>query len=111
MSTLTTRKRTDAGKVIAQRFGHCIATHGNVYGLTQKMLSERLSVDTKPMVRVERGDALPSLQPPFAISKALDVTVSQLLSEALSSDRDLVDWLGQRLRRLPGEDGCEFSNM
>jgi transcriptional regulator with XRE-family HTH domain len=111
MSTSTTRKRTDAGKALAQRLGHCIARHRKAHGLTQEELSERLSVDPKSMARIERGAVLPSLQRMFEISEALDVPVTQLLGEASSRDKDLVDWLSQRLQKLQDEDRLRILDL
>lgn len=111
MSTSTTRKRTDAGEALAQRLGHSIARHRKARGLTQEELSERLSIDPKSMARIERGAVLPSLQRMFEMSEALNVPVTQLLGETSPRDNDLVDWLGQRLQRLPDEDRSRILDL
>lgn len=49
--------------------------------ITQNMLSELLDVSNVYISKIERGVTKPNLEMLFKISKALDVSVSQLLSE------------------------------
>ena len=104
MSSSTTRKRTDAGKVLAEKLGSSVARHRVAQGLTQEQLSERLSIDPKSMARIERGAVLPSLQRVLELSEALAIPVAQLLTESSPRDEDFSSWLGERLQKLSEED-------
>ena len=64
--------------------GIVIREHRRVLGLTQPQLAERAGVHENNVSLIERGETRVAVDTLFALSDALGVTASELLSEAES---------------------------
>ena len=71
-------------------------------GLTQEQVAKRLGCNTEYYGRLERGNGLPSVEMLDALADVLDVSVDDLLGEAIKTYRpeDLIDALPPRERKL-----------
>lgn len=67
------------GNYLYRRFGVRIIKVRRVRGLTQDILSTRSQVDRTFLGKIERGNANPSFRTMIKLSRALKVSLSELL--------------------------------
>lgn len=92
--------QTDIGKTL----GKAIAVRRKALALNQNDLAGMIEVDAETISRFERGTALPSLRRLWRVAEALQVSLSELLSEASTLPNDQTEKLVAALRELDARD-------
>ncbi len=82
------RKKRVFPEDFRQKLGRAIAERRKLGKLTQDDLAGLVEVDAETVSRFERGISLPSLERLWVIADALDVGMSDLLSEASTLPND-----------------------
>ncbi|MEO4030082.1 helix-turn-helix transcriptional regulator [Chromobacterium vaccinii] len=70
------------GTTLAVRVGANIAEARKRAGLAQKVVAERIGMETESLSRIERGNALPGLATLDRLADILGISLQQLLSGA-----------------------------
>ncbi|WP_406850433.1 helix-turn-helix domain-containing protein [Chromobacterium phragmitis] len=78
------------GTTLGQRVGANIKAARENLNLPQRVVAERLGIETESLSRIERGAALPSLVTLDRLAGILEVSLVQLLSGISSESASLV---------------------
>jgi len=89
---------TESMKSLLKSVGRRVRSAREALQLTQEQLAERAGLHVSYVGQIERGLREPSLKSLFAVAKALNLQISDLLSEAEEKE----DGLLRELRRSVG---------
>ena len=67
----------------AKEIGRTISTHRKALGLTQMQLAAQLQVSNRTVSKWENGDGFPDISLLPGLAAALDITIDELLTQAL----------------------------
>lgn len=98
------KKRATGQADIGMTLGKAIAARRKALALNQNDLAGMIEVDAETISRFERGTVLPSLRRLWRVAEALQVSLSELLSEASTLPNDQTEKLVAALRELDARD-------
>lgn len=98
------KKRAASQPDIGKTLGRAIASRRKTLALSQNDLAGMIEVDAETISRFERGTVLPSLRRLWRVAEALQVSLSELLSQASLLPDDQTQKLLAIMRQLNEED-------
>lgn len=98
------KKRATNQPDIGKTLGRAIAIRRKTLALSQNDLAGMIEVDAETISRFERGTVLPSLRRLWRVAEALQVSLSELLSQASLLPDDQTQKLLAIMRQLNEED-------
>lgn len=91
-------------KSLSRRVGANIKIARDNLNLSQRVVAERLGIETESLSRIERGSALPSLNKLDRLAGILEVPLAQLLSGVSAESASLVAALQENIEPLDEAD-------
>ncbi|MBM5572322.1 MULTISPECIES: helix-turn-helix domain-containing protein [Deefgea] len=88
---------------LAKILGENIKKARQAAKLTQEVLAEAISLDSRSISRIERGNALPSLSTLEAISITLNVGLGELFEGMTKSKSEIAQEIESLLATLPAQ--------
>jgi len=92
--------QSDIGKTLSR----AIAARRKTLAFSQNDLAGMIEVDAETISRFERGTVLPSLRRRWSVAEALQVSLSELLSQASQLSEDQTQKLVTAMRELSEKD-------
>jgi len=108
------KKRATSQPDIGKTLGRAIAVRRKTLAFSQNDLAGMIEVDAETISRFERGTVLPSLRRLWCVAEALQVSLSDLLSQASQLPEDQTQKLVTAMRELSGPDQqllLDFANL
>lgn len=98
------KKRPTSQADIGKTLGRAIAVRRKALAFSQNDLAGMIEVDAETISRFERGTVLPSLRRLWRVAEALQVSLSELLSQASQLPEDQTQKLVAAMRELSEKD-------